>query len=124
MKLASNAVRVRCKEGCGDFGLQELEYVCVDCDTRKHLHKIDDAPIPQPMPEAKAPRRSGKDAWKALLSVEREKDKAVVDGQVHAFEETLTLARETQTKMKHYMLATNNDEQVDKAVWTQGQPKL
>ncbi|ETV78238.1 hypothetical protein H257_08415 [Aphanomyces astaci] len=118
MKAAKTMVR--CRDGCGDYGIQELEYICVDCDTRRRLHQVKPATVvSEPLPCKPIPRPSGKDAWHAFQALGREQDAAVVRAEVATFEETFANARQISTALKHYMLATNSQEEVDNSVWIQ-----
>ncbi|ETV98460.1 hypothetical protein H310_08604 [Aphanomyces invadans] len=117
MKAMTTAVR--CRDGCGDFGIEELEYVCVDCDTRRRLHQVNASPPTLPERTRPAARPQGKEAWRAFQALGREQDATAMASEVRAFEESVAAKRQVSTALKHYMLATNNMEEVDKAVWIQ-----
>ncbi|CAK4825325.1 hypothetical protein Ae201684P_001249 [Aphanomyces euteiches] len=132
------AAIVRCKQGCGDFGVAELDYLCVDCDTRMRLHQVTAL---QPVPSVKTTttqRRSGQEGtndmcygviytrieWRAFLNLQREQNKSIVEQEVQMFQEKSATERQVQAKLKHYMVASNDQQDVDKSLWTSMSPKF
>ncbi|KAH9135212.1 hypothetical protein LEN26_006519 [Aphanomyces euteiches] len=118
------AAIVRCKQGCGHFGVAELDYLCVDCDTKMRLHQVTAL---QPVPSVKTTttqRRSGQEEWRAFLNLQREQNKSIVEQEVQMFQEKSATERQVQAKLKHYMVASNDQQDVDKSLWTSMSPKF
>ncbi|KAH9124627.1 hypothetical protein AeMF1_004645 [Aphanomyces euteiches] len=71
-----------------------------------------------------APFRTGRIEWRAFLNLQREQNKSIVEQEVQMFQEKSATERQVQAKLKHYMVASNDQQDVDKSLWTSMSPKF
>ncbi|OQR89667.1 hypothetical protein ACHHYP_06128 [Achlya hypogyna] len=115
---------VMCMKGCGDVGIAEMQYLCLDCHTKDAvLSKNTREPRTTPVRSIEKPHKlSPQEQWCSFQAATREiGGLVVVEGEIDNFTKRVNETRMADLRLQQYMAASSAGEEVDRAVWRQNQ---